>query len=57
MERPSSRIFKCEFSEKTHQLIAELSSSMYDDRDKKKRQLRKDMHKKYKPIHFKKHGK
>jgi hypothetical protein len=57
MERLSSKIFKYKFNERTQRLIVELSSSMYDDRDKKKKELEKFMKKKYRPIHFKKHGK
>ena len=57
MERMSSIIYKSNYSENVKQSCSDLKSDMYDERDKKKKELEKYIHKKYKPIHFKKHGK
>lgn len=57
MERMSSIIYKSNYSEKLKQSCSDPKSDMYDERDKKKKELEKFMKKKYRSIHFKKHGK
>lgn len=56
MERMSSIIYKSNYSENVKQSCSDLKSDMYEEREKKKKELEKFMKKKYKPIHFKKHG-